>query len=99
MPLAFRPPLNDHEIEVLTSMPKTRGGHVIHPRYAPREQEADYIRRLGEWGRRTPRQDWPQWFADFVDQRRRDTSVRANDPGVGAGDQPASDGRLAGGEG
>lgn len=98
MPLRFRPPLTQHEQKILLSLPRTRTGFVIHPDYLPHDQREPYVRELGAWCRANPRQDWPQWLADFVDRRRAELAQRTKPAGVGAGDDAAAVPGLAAGE-
>jgi hypothetical protein len=98
MPLPFRTPLTAHEQKVLLSMPRTRSGNVTNPRYLPPDQRPAYEKELGAWCRSTPRGDWPQWVADYVDLRRAQAVQGARAACVDEGDDRAAVPGLAAGE-
>ena len=66
----WRVPLNDGQIATLASMPKSRSGHVVDPRYLPKEEQSEYRDQLLAWARNVPSREWPPFVADLVEQHR-----------------------------
>jgi len=76
-------PLSEREIRIQSTMPRSPDGKIVNPFYVGHLLWGKkYISELGDWCRRTPKADWPDWLSEFVKEAKRQREQSQEGPEV-----------------